>query len=318
MNWKIKAFVQGAISAMPRSAEVNYAFQRYISRNLPPKAATMRHALDTILSDFAVMREHLSVPVNKAQCFEFGAGATFLGPLAFYCLGIEDQTLVDIHRLLRPELANCAIRFLREQQDTDFIRKPHELVPEGVHGQGMIEWFKNAYGISYRAPCDARRTPFAPGSFDVITSKAVLEHVPKQDIGAILTECKRILRDDGVVAFRIDYQDHYSYYDPKVSIYNFLQYTDAEWRKYSPSLHFMNRLRHRDYLELFKAAGFEVLAEVTYEIREEDLAVLSKLPLAPRFAGYSERELAIRGAHTTCAKAKANRVNASLQVLTIQ
>jgi SAM-dependent methyltransferase len=318
MKWKIKAFVQGAISAMPRSAEINYVFQRYVTRNLPPNSTTLQNNLNTILEDFAVTRKHIGVPLEKARCFEFGAGATLLGPLTFYCFGIEDQTLVDIHRLLRPELVNCAIHFLREHQDAAFLRMPHEFVPAGMKGQQLIEWLKSTYGISYQAPCDARHTPFAAGSFDLISSGTVLEHVPKPDIEAILTECKRILREDGVVAFRIDYQDHYSYFDPKVSVYDFLQYTDAEWRKYSPSLHFTNRLRHRDYLELFNAAGLEVLADVTQEILEEDLAALRRLPRAPRFAVYSDHELAIRTALILSTKEKVRRTETSAQTLRVQ
>jgi SAM-dependent methyltransferase len=311
MNWRFKAFAQSAISAMPRSTEINYTFQKYVTRNLPPNLATMRHSLNTILSDFTSMERYVRVPLADARCFEFGAGATFLGPLTFYCLGIEHQTLVDIHRLLRSELVNCAIRFLREQQEPAFRRVPHALAPEGLKGQRLIDWFVSTYGIHYQAPCDAKDTPFDAGTFDVATSKAVLEHVPKPDIEAILTECRRVLTSSGVAAFRTDYQDHYSYCDGRVSIYNFLRYSDAEWKKYSPGLNYTNRLRHRDYLELFRAAGFEILADTTYEIRDEDLLSLSKMPRDSRFAGYTDRELAVRGAHTVLGTVSAHRAEES-------
>lgn len=261
MNWRLKAFVQGTISLLPWSTEINYVFQRYVTRNIPPTDSAMRHALNIVLRDFAVIREHLAVPVVKARCFEFGAGATFLGPLTFYCLGVENQTLVDIHRLLRPELVNRTIHFLCKQKDVEFIRKPLQILDMSLKGQRMIDWLKDTYGINYLAPCDARYTPFAAESFDLITSSAVFEHVPKTDIEAIMKECKRILRGDGIMASRIDYQDHYSYCDPKVSAFQFLQYTDAQWRKYSPSLNFTNRLRHRDFIELTNAASFEILAD---------------------------------------------------------
>lgn len=307
MNWKIKAFAQGAISALPHSAEINYTFQRYVTRNLPPRPATMKHSLNTILSDFATMAKFMTIPVSDARCFELGVGATFLGPLTFYCLGIEDQTLVDIHRLLRPELVNCIVRFLRGQQEGVFRRVPHAFVPEGLKAQQLIDWLSANYGIHYRAPCDARATPFDAGTFDVVTSTAVFEHVPKPDIEAILIECRRILTDDGLGAFRTDYQDHYSYCDERVSIYNFLRYSDAKWQKYSPPLNYTNRLRHRDYLTMFRDAGFEVLADTTYDIREEDLLSLSKMPRDARFTGYTDRELAVRGAHTVLGKTNGHR-----------
>ena len=62
----------------------------------------------------------------------------------------------------------------------------------------------------------------------------------------------------------IDYLDHYSYFDKKISAYNYLQYSDATWALFNPALHYQNRLRHRDYLDLFYAAGFEVVEEERY------------------------------------------------------
>jgi SAM-dependent methyltransferase len=307
MNWKLKAFVQGAISAMPKSADINYAFQKYITRTVPQPETVARHALDTTLSDFPHIAKQLGVPLGEARCFEFGAGAGLLGPLTFYSLGINHQVLVDIHRLVRPNLVNWAIEFLRKQQDTVFCRQPHALIPDGMKGQPLLDWLKSTYGFHYHAPCDARSTQFPGESFDLITSRAVFEHVPAADIKAILKECHRILAGNGVAAFRTDYQDHYSYCDPSVTIYDFLQYSDKQWRRYSPSLHYTNRLRHRDYLEMFNLAGFDVRDDVTYEIRDEDLLILKDLPKAMRFGSYTNCELAVRGALTVLHKVTLSR-----------
>src|SRR5262249_3632127 len=118
---------------------------------------------------------------------------------------------------------------------------------------------KEHYGIDYWAPCDARRTQLEAGSIDWITSTNTLEHIPLQDIHAILQECRRLLRDDGLMSCLIDYEDHYSYFDHSISGYNFLQYSDEAWAFFNPALYYQNRLRHRDYLDLFQSAGFEVV-----------------------------------------------------------
>ena len=150
------------------------------------------------------------------------------------------------------------------------------------------------YGIDYRAPCDARRTTLASSSIDYITSTNTLEHISPPDIQAILRECARIIKDTGFMSFSIDYQDHYSYFDDSISAYNFLKYSDKIWALFNPALHYQNRLRHRDYLEAFDAAGFEVVAAKQAHGTATDLAVIEQLPLAARFRRYTPSELAVR------------------------
>src|SRR5439155_13415093 len=143
------------------------------------------------------------------------------------------------------------------------------------------------FGINYRAPGDARQTGLPARSLDCVTSSNTLEHIPRDDIRAILRECHRCLRDDGVMSFLIDYQDHYSYFDKKISGLNFLQYSDRTWMLYNPSLHYQNRLRHKDYLALFAETGWEVIEEHRHPIAAEDLGALGKLRVDTRFAGYA-------------------------------
>jgi hypothetical protein len=100
----------------------------------------------------------------------------------------------------------------------------------------------------------------------------------------------------------IDYQDHYSYFDKGISAYNFLQYSDKAWTFFSPTLNYQNRLRHRDYLDLFREAGFEVVEERLKEGTEADLNAIEQLPLAKRFRKYSLPELAVRNALTVVRK----------------
>ena len=93
---------------------------------------------------------------------------------------------------------------------------------------------------------------------------------------------------------RIDYEDHYAYSDRGLSPYNFLYYTDAEWAKYSPSLHYQNRLRHRDYLELFAEQGLEVLAQHRLDAGPLTLAQLDTAKLDARFRRYDLADLTVR------------------------
>jgi hypothetical protein len=117
-----------------------------------------------------------------------------------------------------------------------------------------------------------------------------------EDIQRILKECYRILKGNGIMSFQIDYQDHYSYFDQNISVYNFLLYSDKSWSRFSSTLNYQNRLRHRDYMDLFQDAGFEVVVEYRKDGTESDLQAISRLALDRKYRVYSLPELAVRGA----------------------
>jgi ubiquinone/menaquinone biosynthesis C-methylase UbiE len=161
-------------------------------------------------------------------------------------------------------------------------------------GREFIADLKIAYGIDYRAPCDARHTGLTSGSVDAVTSTDTLEHIPERHIGATLAECHRLLRDGGVMSCQIDYKDHYSYSDPQISPYHFFRYSDRRWALFSQSLHYQNRLRHSDYLRRIAAAGFELLEEFRVGGSSEDLETIRLAPLASRFRAYHLTDLATK------------------------
>ena len=130
----------------------------------------------------------------------------------------------------------------------------------------------------------------------------VLEHVPIDDIGAILTECRRILSDDGILRIRIDYQDHYWYFDASISPYNFLQYGERSWRRFNPSLHYQNRLRHDGFRDLVVRAGWEILEDDHHLPTPDDLRQIGSVALANEFSGTPVERLAIRYANLTLVK----------------
>jgi SAM-dependent methyltransferase len=293
MRWQHKALAQAALSRLPGGTELYYLLQRSTGR-LPTGDEACVSIVGYAREHIIVVEQYSPRPLADATFYEFGAGWDLTVPLTFYAMGVERQMLVDVRPLLRAELINHTIeQFQRLAPRLGLRRQPDKLVPHGRKGVAAV---RDYYGIRYLAPRDARATGLPAGSVDCITSTSTLEHVPSRDIPAILSECRRLLREDGIVSFRVDYQDHYASFDPHISIYNFLQYSERAWARYNPPLHYQNRLRHRDYVELFERAGFTLLEERRLEPTAEDLAALARLPLAKRFRAYSNAELAVRGA----------------------
>jgi ubiquinone/menaquinone biosynthesis C-methylase UbiE len=114
--------------------------------------------------------------------------------------------------------------------------------------------------ITYIAPCDAANTNLSDESIDFHTSNAVFEHIPLSILENILEEGNRIIKKEGLFIHNIDYSDHFAYSDKNISPINFLQYSDQEWNKYAGNYHaYVNRLRHDDFISLFKKARHEFL-----------------------------------------------------------
>jgi SAM-dependent methyltransferase len=76
-----------------------------------------------------------------------------------------------------------------------------------------------------------------------------------------LKETHRLLKPGGILSMRIDYKDHWSYFDNSIGPYNFLVYSKKKWKRYNPSLHYQNRMRHSDYLRIIKEVGFTLVKE---------------------------------------------------------
>jgi hypothetical protein len=106
-------------------------------------------------------------------------------------------------------------------------------------------------------------------------------------------ECRRLLSAAGVMSLLIDYTDHYAYFDSTISLYNYLQYSDSTWAPFSPSLHYQNRLRHRDYVDLLGEAGFQLVEEQRFGTNPEAVQHLS---IDRRFSTYTSEELAVGSA----------------------
>ena len=80
-------------------------------------------------------------------------------------------------------------------------------------------------------------------------------------IKSIFIELRRVLKDTGIVSIVIDYSDHYAHTDSKITLLNFLNFSETEWEKYNHDCHYQNRLRHYQFKQLFNDCGFEVISE---------------------------------------------------------
>lgn len=300
MNWQYKAILQFIFSQIPFGENMNYFCQRFITKSLPINDQLFIKNVQLAKKHLVLIEKYIKRELEKTTFFEFGAGWDLVIPLSYYLLGVKHQILIDIRHLLRQKLVNYSINKFR------YIAKELELnkLPNHVLNRNFnfLTSLKKYYGIDYRAPCDARSTGFSDSSIDVITSTNTLEHISKKDIQSILIECHRILKDDGLMSIIIDYQDHYAYFDNTITVYNFLKYSDKTWRFLSPTLHYQNRMRHRDYIDIFRAVNFRIISCHCRYGTKVDHDTIKYLSINKRFNNYSFEELSVRSAHILLCK----------------
>jgi hypothetical protein len=286
-SWKLKAAVQRVCSAVPGGHRINYLLQRHVTHGVPISDEVLGDDIDLAVDHIARLTDVAGRDVRPGRFFEFGAGWDRHGPQILWCLGVDHQVVVDVRPLARPELVLDIARRLASCDRPELLRRPP--ITSGTDAWDHLR----SLGIDYRAPSDARATGLPAGSIDVVTSTNTLEHIPPRDIVAIYREARRLLAPDGLMSFQIDYRDHYSYFDPTISIYNFLQYSEQDWARFSPDLHFQNRLRHADHLELLTQAGLLLLDERATSGDAASQAALGSLELAGAWQGRSLADLAI-------------------------
>jgi SAM-dependent methyltransferase len=149
-------------------------------------------------------------------------------------------------------------------------------------------------------------TGLPSGSFDLVTSTDTLEHVPKPQLVRLLTECRRLLRPDGILSARIDYRDHFAYSDPSIGPFHFLRFGERPWRQWNPSSHFQSRLRHRDHIGAIEDAGFDIVQALHPEPLTDTLG-----DVHADFDRYARDELAIPEAWIVARPATDRRASSS-------
>ena len=141
---------------------------------------------------------------------------------------------------------------------------------------------------------DARNLSIENDAIDFICSNNTFEHIPREILSAILLEFKRVLHPKGMMSHFIDMSDHFAHFDSSITIYNFLKFSKKNWSLLDNSIQPQNRLRFRDYLEMYQLCELPVSRE---EIRKGSLEELGKVKVHAEFSGYTPQELAISHAY---------------------
>lgn len=310
MHWKAKATLQNAVSRLPpeSSYATYYWLQRHFGglRHINPMAR-----LQAGIETWRQIEKLGSDPFDKTF-FEVGTGRVPMTPLAYWLMGAGRVITIDLNPYLKEELTRECLRYIADHAGELqalfgplLNRKRFEALLDFERQENFdLGRLLDLCRITYIAPGDAARTGLGPEEIDFHTSFNVFEHIPRNVLLAILNEGNRIIRSDGLFVHRVDYSDHFSHSDARISPINFLQYSDAQWERYAGNRYmYMNRLRHDDFLALFESSRHAILA-VEPTIDAPSLALLrgGKLIVDGRFGDKAREVLATTEAWIVCAK----------------
>jgi SAM-dependent methyltransferase len=237
------------------------------------------------------------IQLAAANVLEVGTGWEPLIPILFSLAGARRIYTCDLNRLCAIstfEAALASIRRHREQiqQRLHLTSMEFDAALDLDHSTGL-EAALEKLRITYLAPCDCRNVPLDSESLDVVTSRAVLEHIPPGIIAGIYTDSFRLLRRGGVMCHIVDNSDHWQHVDRSISRVNFLKFPDWKFRWTCVNgLDYQNRLRHSEHVGLMTGAGFEVLREER-DVDAGSIEALRTLQVAPRFKRFSAEDLAV-------------------------
>jgi SAM-dependent methyltransferase len=306
-HWLIKSAIHQILYRLPQRQAWNRLFQKYVTRSVVLNGEKFETKVRECHRHWNSFRD-ASPATPEFVAFELGTGWFPIIPVGLYLCGAKKIWTVDIDPMLRPEAlrqmlehfqayaGNGKLREMLPELKTDRLQTLRGLVdlvsrerPEELLKRLQIECLA----------LDAQSTPVASRTIDLYLSSAVLEYIPRPVLQGIFKEARRLLVPGGIMSHRLNLIDQFSYFDRSIGAYNFLRFTDKQWRRRNSPMIWQNRMRISDFRALFAEAGFEILRE---ESEPGKAAELDAIPLAPEFSGYRREDLLVLHSFLTARK----------------
>jgi len=296
-KWIFKAIIQKVISFLPFGHKINFIFQKYVTRGVNLSDEYFEGRLIHAREHYKYFRKH--AVTDKYSHLEIGTGWYPVVPLGMFLNGADTITTIDLVRFMNEERFRTTVKkyydYHKAGKLTGFLpmMSQHrlEMLLEEIEKPtcNSLGSFLEKFRIEYHV-ADASKIPLNDGSFDLITSNNTFEHIYVEALEGILKEFKRLCKKGGVMSHSIDLSDHFQHMDNSITIYNFLKYSEAQWKWINNSIQPMNRMRIYEFRELYKRLGIPVAEEINREINMENY---NKVKVSARFLSHPPEENAV-------------------------
>lgn len=304
-KWILKAIVQKTISYFPLSHQFNFFFQKYITKGVYLSNEYFEDRLAHATNHLKGYKQ-LTGKTIPEKTLELGTGWYPVVPVTFYLCGATEIHSIDIFKLTNKErLITTLLKFKEYFSDPE--KKKHfdsiPLLPDRL--KSLNQLIEKAAVLSEHeivrninlmlSVTDATKTNYSDNYFDLVHSNNTFEHVYPQVLRKILLEFNRITqRYSGVNSHFIDMSDHFAHFDKSISIYNFLKFSESEWKWIDNSIQPLNRLRFADYVGMYKELNIPISF---FENRPGNISEVNSLKIDSAFKKFTPEEIAISHSH---------------------
>jgi hypothetical protein len=298
-RWLLKAAAQKALSFFPARHSCNYLFQKHVTRSIALESTSLKYKVDYARRHLQIWTSISGVPLDGIHVLELGTGWYPVLPIVFYLCGAAKVSTIDKAPLLRRINIIKTIQLLTELlhdnelfDDFPWIRRDRvENLRTVSHGATSLSLSELLARLNIEALVqDARCTNIPQGSVQFLLSNSVLQEIPKDVLFGIFREFRRMASRDSTMIHYINMVEPFVGYDPTITAYHFLQFSESAWKCINNPLHFHNRLRMPDYRDIHTTSGFRILSEDNEKGPDSDL---DGLRLAAPFAQYPREDLRI-------------------------
>lgn len=302
MKWQVKFLKDALFGLLPFPRKL-----RELKRSIAPYPSHIdEYTLEQGIQQVEMLLQ-VGCGLEGKIVLEIGPGWQPIIPLVFHLAGCSRVIIVDRQRLMDERLLYRTCRNLIAYKN----KLSERLKISPVEVQRKLEVVKDTgldynlkhLGFDYLAPCDVLQTVLDDNSIDVITSRAVLEHIPPEIVVALMRKSYKLLKDSGRMCHIIDNSDHWEHEDKSIPQLNFLKFSDVTASLLSAfnPLDYQNRLRHCEYVAVLEAAGFRIDLDLSTP-NEKAMADLKKIKLHKKYIHVPAADLAILESYIVASK----------------
>lgn len=240
----------------------------------------LEHANTGGLSTQTDSEDRSAITCGGRSVLEIGPGDSLYTAMIAAALGASRSWLVDSGAFATTDIVayQALAAHLRDKQ----CPLPFDTVPS------TLEEILAACNAVYLTRGVPSLNEIPTQSVDYHFSNAVLEHIPRSEFDALVSELRRIARRDSVGVHRVDLQDHLG------GGLNNLRFSRRLWESklFRNSGFYTNRIRFREMVGYFERAGFQ--CQLPRISRWESLPI-PRQKLNAEFRALHDDDLVVRG-----------------------
>jgi hypothetical protein len=299
-KWRLKAIIQKGFFSLPIKIRNSYFLQRFFIEKALLTDDSFELKMIHVRDHLIFFKKEENSSFEEKIILELGSNWHPIVPVALFLSGFEAIVSLDTVHLITKKTIIDTLEMFVEWSKNDKLDEYLEDIDSNRWSQ-LQEVLQLQKQLDREQICrilrlklmekDARDTALPAQFVDYIISDNVYEHLNPLVLKFIIKEFKRILAPKGMMSHFVDLSDHFARFDKSITIYNFLKYNEKQWQKIDNSIESQNRLRGKDYEQMYNDLDIAYTSEL---MEMGSLETLSMVKTNEMFADYLPQELAIR------------------------